>query len=240
VKFLFSYISSQDIPSSILELFAGPAYHGKVFATKFNANVFCIDYSSKMKEIACADNSMKPSNYIVGKIPDIFQFSNSINVLKNGSMDCILILRYSLGYLEPEQVEHLFNVLASLLKPGGVIFIELHCLELLHNSLNDLKIKDRQVKLDDNKRLRCVWPNGPILWSKSDWKVQMPVLIEIFEGQEKKDVHNLVSSEYIYTSRDMEYLTNRIQCLQFQDIYLEAQKLFPQSRVISIRKTQEI
>lgn len=234
VEFIWRSLCSNQSntePPRVLELFAGPAFHSINFIKNYNATVRCVDASEAMKTIACRDGLIQSTDYIIVSLPELLEIADFTYFF-----DCVLILRYSIGYLEPEQLELLLFNLASIMKHGSPIVIELHLLNLLRQNLEKLQIRERTVSLENGKNLRCIWPNDSLIWGDDDWSVQMPVLLEIFEGEKKLEEYHLISPEHIYVANDFRRLANRTNCFSFEDVSFQARTVFSESKLVVLRR----
>lgn len=188
--------------NSVLELFAGPAYHSEVFQNEYGIKSIAIDGSEQMKELACYKHNIDHQNYIVGMLPHIL---TDTVVKLNSSYDIVLLMRYSLGLIDYENVERLLMQLTSLLSPNGIVLIELHNLNLLFNHFNGLKIKERKKYLPETKQsISCIWPSGPLTWNTEQLQVFMPIQIELTEENGNKEVFKTESIEYVYTTSEID------------------------------------
>jgi SAM-dependent methyltransferase len=219
-------------PASVLELFAGPAYHGRHLAKTADVTVHCVDASKQMKRLACEDGGIRPSAYSVGHLPAAL-----LRFARGTKFNSILALRYSLGYIPFEELTVLMRLLVNLLRPNGVILIELHNLVSLLGGLVDLEIRERVIPLGGDRRLVCTWPSGPLRWRRQDWVVDMPVRFEYRNGTRTTRVINFISTEWIYT---VNYLRREIQRLGGLKLKLVAGangRAFPACELVIIRRT---
>jgi hypothetical protein len=183
----------------VLELFAGPAYHSKVFKITECASVVCVDASQGMKELALRDGVISEQEYLVGRLPEAM---NSLG--NNEPFDCVLALRYSLGYLDDAEVEVLLLNARSIMRPGAIFVAELHRLDLLVGGLDALEIRDRIAYTEQGSRIRCVWPHGPLKWDTDDLVVEMEVLVEV-------DRSTGASEQFLYKTREHIHYPARIR-----------------------------
>jgi hypothetical protein len=180
-------------PKSIIELFAGPAYHSNIFRTQHHCKVVAIDNSQTMKKQALLSHRVLEDEYIVGALPKVLQSFPS-----NQGFDVCVIPRYSIGLIDYYEAEILFSLLAEILNVNGLVFIELHKVELLVAQFDHLDIKSRtRVDKEKNIIVNCEWPSGPLAWDKESWKVLMPITIKI-DGPNGRFTYETTSEERIY------------------------------------------
>jgi len=235
---LYNIENNNSFSKYILELFAGPAYHSSVFNKKYGYNVKCIDSSPEMKKQACLLHSINDEDYVIGNLPQIID-SEYFKKMQH-QFDIILIMRYSLGLITYEYANILLQKLASLLKPGGIILIELHKINLLMDyAMSDLKIRNRKKLLaNENKVVECIWPSGKLLWDTDSWTVTMPISIMIHDnitGQLQK--YETYSREFIYTAADIKYmLSNKSHIKQISsNEFSGIDNFFQQSNLVVFR-----
>jgi len=209
-----------------LELFAGPAYHSACLASE-GLESYAFDSSSAMKSIAKSRYGFTDEHYILGYLPeDLRQFDPS------KKFHIMLIMRYSLGLLNYEQVEQLLFKAAELIAPGGIIVIELHKIPLLINHFEKLDIKTREIVLDNGSKVNCRWPAGKIIWEEESWQVKMPIKIDVMENN-KSISYDTTSIETIFTASDLRRIirTNPLLSLFVPD----TEQIFTQSKLLVLR-----
>ncbi|MGY0036539.1 methyltransferase domain-containing protein [Pedobacter sp. NJ-S-72] len=104
-----------------MELFAGQSLHSIEALKKPDINVWAIDSSSEMKQIAITGGFKNPAQYIVGDLPQAIL--NCVDQLK---FDCITCLYNGLSNLTKSAVFELLSNCKQILNSKGKIFIELH------------------------------------------------------------------------------------------------------------------
>ncbi|MCD5327528.1 class I SAM-dependent methyltransferase [Chromobacterium piscinae] len=189
-EFLGDLITSQK-PLRVLELFAGPAYHGIHFARTHQAKVTCIDSSPAMARLASSSGVI--DRYLVGLLPQAVWELDPTD-----EYDLILGLRYSLGYIEPDLLPNFFATLVTRLAPGGCIVLELHNLPMLLNGLEELEIRERQVAMGA-EQICCIWPYNKIEWGREDLLAQMVVRIERRQSDRVISIQDYLSTEWIHS-----------------------------------------
>jgi hypothetical protein len=187
----------------ILELFAGPAYHAVVAAQDVSHEVWAIDSSAEMKTIA-AGAGFDPGRYIVGDLP------RAVGELPAGKkFDCVICLRYSLGYLDINETFLLLSALAERLSANGRIFIELHEISGVIDSMRSTEIHVRSATSRDDEAVECTWPDGNISWSKSSYLAAMNVSLKISSPAGITKEASFVSKENIHSAELLGFLAGR-------------------------------
>lgn len=213
----------------LLELFAGPAYHGVTLSKSgWQGDLLAVDSSSQMRDVAIEKGFQKPQNYIVADICDAFDV-----IPTETRFSTVLVMRWSVGLIPPEKAAIMVRRVSERLRPGGCAFFELHRVDLLVGNLSDLDIRTRETNIGDS-RVTCIWPSGELSWAADDWKVEMPVLIRT-EGP--SGVKEIVTSseEWIYVRRDFASWTTDLRvAIERESPIIEDQ--FPHSNVVCLRK----
>lgn len=119
----------------VAELFSGPAYHSSILRRQGHS-VICMDASPEMKALACRDGGIDTRNYIIGTIPDDVRRS-----FGGIYLDCVFILRYSVGLISPNQVSSLLSALRPTMIDSSSLILEIHSKSMLNTDLNDLGIR---------------------------------------------------------------------------------------------------
>ncbi|KIO76591.1 hypothetical protein TH53_14210 [Pedobacter lusitanus] len=104
---------------SFIELFAGQSYHSIAAIQKGTMDVWAVDSSLEMKQLAVAEGFLNPEQYIVGDLPG----SIAAHPVK---FDCVACLYSGLSTLPMQAVYELLQNIRPLLSNKGKVFIELH------------------------------------------------------------------------------------------------------------------
>lgn len=206
---------------NVLELFAGPGYHG-IELLKKGHSVTMIDYSKEMREISKSKYyGVNDNNYIVDDI------NNAVKELHNKN-DYILILRYSSGYIKDlnEMEKLLTNITPTLIRGGSIIF-ELHQVNLINDNLNDLRIKKRE-KIYNDKKLICKWPARKIKWDENYWNAEMDIEISYGESH-----FSYRSRERIFSTDEICYVASKVMNCDYKIITSD---LFSGSYILKLIK----
>jgi SAM-dependent methyltransferase len=189
---------------SLLELFAGPAYHGIAAQQLADIDVWAVDASAEMRSIAGKRGFRDLDQYVVGNLPAAVN-----QIPEEVSFNCVLCLRYSLGYLDRRQVYELLRILAARLKPKGRIYIEAHDISFIVANMQGTSIHCRFAETDDGQKLRCTWPSGDIAWKPTDFQADMTVLVEVGE-EDKRQEFKFSSVENIYSCNEIVFIASLI------------------------------
>ncbi|MGB3182040.1 MAG: class I SAM-dependent methyltransferase [Cyclobacteriaceae bacterium] len=201
-KLIRSHLDVND-KAHILELFAGPAYHGIEFQAKYNDYVAAIENSPHMKDLAEEKGFGSSGEYLIGNIP------SDLSHFEDASFDCILGLRYSIGYLPREDLFEMLQQSKRMIKAGGKVFLEVHDISAITGNLNNDSIRDREKTTAPDKRINCIWPDGTIKWDNFDYKASMNVSLTI-EDQHGEVKKCFVSNENIYCAKEVVFLAKLV------------------------------
>jgi hypothetical protein len=177
-------------PKRILELFAGPAYHGRRFAA-LGYDVVAVDSSRQMAQQASLEPCGNLVEYLVASIPEVLSAE-----LANRRFDIILALRYSIGYLAPAGLARTIAFFSDALEPGGVAFIELHDVDVLRRGFAGSDLRDRRCTLPNKSQVQCTWPSAPPTWLSEDLVEMQLRITHLADGI--ANTYELVSREHIY------------------------------------------
>ncbi len=158
----------------VLELFAGPAYHGIELARRHGADVWCIDTAAEMRDRACASGVIARERVVIGALPAALDL-----LPEKLEFDLVLALRYSAGYLDTAEIDTLLGGIAARLRPSGVAVFELHRMDLALAGFDALAIRARKVQSPTYGEVTCTWPARPLRWRSDALRATMDVRIEI-------------------------------------------------------------
>lgn len=180
----------------ILELFSGPSYHSYEFY-KLGYQFLAIDASQKMKLEAekVFRRTLTKKEYMVGVLP------KCLNLLENEQFDLILVMRFSIGFVEPEYLSKFLRYCLEKACDGGKIYLEIHSGLVVGEQFSTLNIQERKATMESGELVTCSWPFGDIEWVGN--LAKMPIKIEV-SSKLKKKTYNLTSKEYIYSKQDIE------------------------------------
>lgn len=215
--------------SKSLELFAGPAYHARLLDREHDILITCIDSSIGMKQLA-ETLGVEAKSYMVGVIPEDIP----ILLKDEEKFDLVLVFRYSIGYLNPEELLKLFTYLRPHMQRGGSIFLELHSPQNICSGFNNLEIRKRSVFKGKGEKITCIWPAGQIRFCESAFDVEMDVEIDReYNGCIEKSY--FISREHIYTATEIKSIV-----MEAGGYYMETEEdvalksIFPDSSIVSV------
>ncbi len=187
-------------PAKTIELMAGPARHSIEFLKIGIKSAVAIDESEAMHEYCQNMLYGNKVKYIIGKVP------TTLLEIESELCDCILLLRFGIGYLDITNLRKTLEQGLRLLSSRGCIFVECHRFDLLSEGLNDIDIRERTIKGPNGEELVVIWPSGSPRWDQYGRYVDMDVLIEGNDGTKK----SYLSREYIYGIREIKSLVDSI------------------------------
>lgn len=214
---------------AILELFAGPAYHGlSLTQMEWDGEIFAIDSSPQMRDIAVL-KGFPSDKYIVEDVCEAFKLLPTDTLFST-----VLVMRWSLGLIPPVKAEKLVELICKRMQPGGHAFFELHRIDLLVGGLSDLDIRTRHATIDDS-HVTCTWPSGKLLWARDEWKVEMPILISMKHADNIEEIVTS-SEEWVYVRRDFQRWTEKLP-VKVNQLFSKNGR-FPDSNMICLQRTR--
>ncbi|MFP2960999.1 methyltransferase domain-containing protein [Myxococcus sp. 1LA] len=229
VSAILQMFSPGEKPRRALELFAGPAYHTGILQWTHGIDTFCVDASPAMREVALAQGRCQAAQYVLGRIPE------ALNELP-GRFDLVLAPRYSLGYLDRQQLRATLATLSRVLQPGGLFIAELHQIQLLVSGLDQLGIRCREARLG-RLRARCWWPDAGLAWSETDWKVRMDVRVRWEDNAgDVTDEQHFVSEEQLYSRDELIDLAKATGGFEAEPLTARHLEAFPGTSLVVLRR----
>ena len=214
----------------ILDLFSGPAYHSPTLSSYSNSRVISVDSSAQMRQIAVKAGRCAESEYLVGTLPDDLD-----SLLRDSTFDIVLALRYSIGYLSLLQLEGLLQAIRSRMSLGGVVVLEIHRLDLVGSEFKSANIRERRVVLENGDVVVCRWPSGPLVWSPDDWIVEMPLSLQIGDGNDRANTEHMTSRERIFSFGDITRLVAQSRDYEVFEVSSAFHEAFEDSRIVVLR-----
>lgn len=217
-------------PLTALELFAGPAWHSHELARQTNARVLAVDSAPGMKQLAVSMKHVPEDCYVLSRLPSLGERTSQER------FNLVTILRYSIGYLTPLEVEKLFYHLAALTTPGAVIAVELHDLALARSGFSNLRIRERTALTADGSTVRSAWPSAPPTWSRDEWQMKMPVTVTIEEREGQRRVLEYESTEFLYSRGEVRRAAERTSCFYEVKASARVSEIFGESEVLLLNR----
>jgi len=184
---------------NLLELFAGNALHS-IAAEKMGVDVWAIDSSNEMKDLAMKGGFHKYNQYIVGELPKTLLAMNG-----RIKFDCIICLFHGLSNLSKLAVYNLFINIKNLLSLNGKIFIEIHDIKNIMNYINQPTIVWNEISDVYGSKIKYAWPSGKIIWSHKSFYAEVPVKI-VVDSEQGDVIYEFISKEYIHCYEDIAFL----------------------------------
>jgi len=187
---------------TFLELFAGQSLHSIEVLKDSEIDVWAIDSSKEMKQLAL-DNGFKVADqFIVGELPEAL-----INIPVSVKFDCIICLFHGLSNLSKDSVYILLNNVKNRLSGHGRLFIEMHDIRYIMEYISNPVIRYTLAKAQDGVKLSYAWPSEKITWDAHAFKALVPVQI-VIDNLENTQVENFTSSDYIHSAEDIIFISN--------------------------------
>ena len=187
-----------------LELFAGPAYHaGVLTGWTVGCQVYAVDQSAAMRDLAIRDRGLPPFRYVLGALPQVLQ---QAPWKKEGlAFDLVLAPRFSLGLLSPREVERLLVNLQPSLRDHALIVFELHAPASLLGDFVGEELKTRRAVFQ-GETWTCQWPCEPIHWDGRTTQVRMKIELR----NERGEGIFTDSEEWVHSLQDLDALCEKL------------------------------
>ena len=185
---------------SFMELFAGQSLHSVEALKKPDIDVWAIDSSTEMKQIALAEGFKNPAQYIVGDLPEAI-----LNCPENAKFDCITCLYNGLSILNIENVFQLLKNCKQKLNDHGKLFVEMHDIFLMTEYLSDPQIRYTEVTNSKGELIKYAWPSGKIKWNAYNYRAEVPVQF-LIQSSQRTDTIEFTSYDHIYSTEHIIFL----------------------------------
>ncbi|WP_158797437.1 hypothetical protein [Pedobacter sp. L105] len=205
LDYIINSFSPEQPCQSFLELFAGQALHSIEALKRKDIDVWAIDSSAEMKQLALEGGFEKPDQYLVGLLPDaILAFAGKVK------FDCILSSSCSISYLNKKEVYQLLQNSKELLHKNGKVFIEMYdiisFMEGSHFSAYGYSWFPK-VQNTAGEIIRLMWPSGKIKWDQNSYSVSIPVKLMV-ESSKGTDVTEFISEQHIHSAEDIIFIAD--------------------------------
>lgn len=205
--------------STFIELFAGQAVHSIEAIKKTGIEVWAIDSSPEMKELAIAEGFKNPDQYIVGDLPE-----SIVNQTSNVKFDCVACLYSSFSALPMQAVFELLQNIKQKLSSRGKIFIELHDIADTMAYIANPVIGYREVPVIKDEVIKFAWPSDKIKWDPFSHTAEVPVQF-IIQSPELSETIDFTSTDHIYSAEEIIFMANLLdfdyQILTTNQLWLE-------------------
>lgn len=187
---------------SLLELFSGQSFHSIEAFNKGNIDVWAIDSSSEMKNLALRSGFQKAEQYIVGLLPEAILSYNG-----KEKFDCILCLYHGLSNMTMKQVYETLGHLKNLLSENGKLFIEIHNIEKIMEYLTSPMVHEEEIQTSGGADLvvKYAWPSEKISWNCFDYNAIVPIKL-ILESSSGAETIELTSQERIFSTEEIIFI----------------------------------
>lgn len=186
---------------SLLELFAGQSLHSIEAQRKHGIDVWAIDSSTEMKQLAIAEGFENPEKYIVADLPDAML---SIDETK---FDCITCLYNGLSILNMEGVFMLLKNCKDKLTDNGKIFVEMHDIFLMTEYLSNPQVHYKEIENSKGELIKYAWPSGKIRWDRYTYRAEVPVQF-LIQSSQRTDTIEFTSYDTIYSAEHIVFLAS--------------------------------
>lgn len=206
--------------SSFIELFAGQASHSVEALKKGGIDVWAIDSSEDMKQLAIGQGFEPDNQYIVGNLPEAI-----LSIPPNVKFDCVACLCYGLTNLNVPDMFNTLNHIKGILNKNGKLFIEVHNVAKVLEYISTPLLRYEEFTDSTGRTIKYAWPSGKVRWNPLSYLAEVPVTLRVpsAEGEEKIDI---ISNEYIHSTDYILFLANILgyqsKILSYEPVWQEA------------------
>lgn len=187
---------------SMLELFSGQSFHSIEALGKGNIDVWAIDSSPEMKELALGAGFPKAEQYIVGNLPEaLLAYTDQVK------FDCILCLYHGLSNITMKGVYEALSHLKNLLNKNGRLFLEIHNIEMMMEYLTSPIVQIKELRTPERTDLvvKYAWPSAKISWNPFDYNAIVPIKL-ILESSRGTETIEVTSQDRIFSAENIMFI----------------------------------
>ncbi|MBB6501035.1 hypothetical protein [Pedobacter cryoconitis] len=186
--------------NSFLELFAGQAVHSLEAQENQDLDVWALDSSREMKQLAIKNGFKNPNQYILGNLPE-----SILKLSEKTKFDCITCLYNGLSNLTTREVYELLSNSQQLLNTHGKIFIEMHDVAYIMEYITDPQIHFTETQTTEGESFKYAWPSGKIKWDNYSYTAKVPVQF-LIPTSKRTDTIEFTSIERIYSVDEVRFM----------------------------------
>jgi hypothetical protein len=187
---------------TFIELFAGQAAHSIEAIKKTGIDVWAIDSSPEMKQLAITEGFENPDQYVVGDLPE-----SIVNQTNNVKFDCVACLYSAFSALPMQAVFELLKNIKQTLSKQGKLFIELHDIADTMAYIANPVISYREVPASKDELIKFAWPSDKIKWDPYSHTAEVPVQF-IIQSSQLTDTIEFTSTDHIYSAEEIIFMAN--------------------------------
>lgn len=189
---------------SMLELFSGQSFHSIEALGKGNIDVWAIDSSPEMKELALRAGFQKAEQYIVGNLPEALLASTD-----QVKFDCILCLYHGLSNMTMKGVYEALGYLKNLLNKKGKLFIEVHNIEMIMEYLTSPTSRMEELQTSGNTDIvvKYAWPSAKVIWNPLDYNAIVPIKLTLESSTGIENIE-FISQERIFSAENVMFIAD--------------------------------
>jgi len=193
---------------TFMELFAGQALHGLEAAKNKDIDLWALDSSAQMKDIAIMEGFEKPNQYIVGALPEaILECAGKV------IFDGMIALSCSITYLDKAALYQLLKNTKETLRKKGKIFIETYdnisFMGEVEQSIAHTGTYSwfPDIQTPNGEIVRLAWPSEKIRWNANSYSIEIPVKLYIVSEKGTETVE-FISKQHIHSAEDIIFVGN--------------------------------
>lgn len=200
LDYILQSYSPEQPCSTMMELFAGQSLHSIAALEKGDIDVWALDGSPEMKELALSEGFKNPDQYIVGDLPE-----SILECVGKVKFDCILCLYHGICNLTIVDAYELLKNLKKVLNNNGKVFLEIHNIYKIMEYIGSPGTRYVETTTSKGETIKFAWPSGPIRWNTYDYNAEVPVEI-IIESEKGTETIDFVSEDRIYSAEGIDFI----------------------------------
>lgn len=188
---------------TLLELFAGQALHSINASNRNEIDVWAIDSSAELRQLALINGFKCPDQYLVGHLPEaILSYAGQVK------FDCIICLSLSIAHLNKKAVYELLYHIKEILNEKGKVFIEVDDIRAIMEYLqNGAPISYFEVKDINGDNIKYAWPCDKMKFNHYGHMAEVPVKV-IIESAAGTEAMEFISEENMYGADDILFIAD--------------------------------
>lgn len=187
--------------TAMLELFAGQSAHS-IEAMRRGIEVWAVDSSTEMKDLALANGFNHADHYVVGNLPEaVSEFAAAPR------FDCVLALFNGICNLTTGGLFDLLMALKEVLNARGKAFVEFQDLFYMMEYVGNAGVQYQDIIHTNGDLIKYAWPADKIKWNPYSFTAEVPVkmMIQSWRGTQLKE---FTSTDHIHSAEVVLFLAS--------------------------------
>ncbi|WP_158797427.1 class I SAM-dependent methyltransferase [Pedobacter sp. L105] len=188
---------------TLLELFAGQALHSINASKRNSIDVWAIDSSAELRQVALVNGFKNQGQYLVGHLPEAI-----LDYVGKVKFDCIICLSLSIAHLNKKSVYELLYNIKEVLNEKGKVFIEVDDIRAIMEYLQSgAPISYYEVQDTNGDHIKYAWPSNKMKFNHYSHTAEVPVKV-IIESTTGTESMEFISEENMYGADDILFIAD--------------------------------